>query len=445
MAPSARPDEPDTHAWRAGVARRTITPTERMWMAGFGFREGPATGTDQELAATALALEDRAGNRAVLLSVELLFVTDEIRHRLVTERLADVKLAADELFVTATHTHCGPEYRDLKLDMYADEPEQYREAAARYRDRLVAALGDAVEDALAALAPARLAYDHARCGFAMNRRRPTKDGIAHVPNPDGPVDHDVPVLTVRRDDTVQAIAFGYACHTTAVMRCDGWMRFNGDWAGVARDRIEADYPEATALFLQGCAGDQNPYPRGTRELAEHHGRTMANAVGVAVEASRTTVHGPLRTHLADQPIELRDPPAPARLRELASGEDRIDRVRARELLAELDDTGTIDTTRSVPVHGIGFGDDLVLAGLGGEVLVEYARRLKRAADGPCWVAGYTNTGFTYVPTAAALAAGGYEGETAFRYAGLPGPPRPDTEERVVRQATAVIDGVGSPQ
>lgn len=431
--------------WRVGTAKTTITPTEPMWMAGFGFRDEPAAGVEEDLHVRALAIEDGHGNRVVVLSVELLFVSAALRDRLVRERLTDVELDDDQLLISATHTHCGPEYRDLKLRMFADDPEQYRAVTERYRDQVVADFASVVRGALEDLSPAAIAFDYARCGFAMNRRRPTADGIGHVPNPDGPVDPTVPVLVARSNDTVQALLFGYPCHPTTVMRCDGWMRYNGDWAGYAQAGLEDTYPEATALFIQGCTGDLNPYPRGSLELARHHGQTVRNAVEVAVDASRTAVSGPLRTLMTKQSVELSGPPDSDTLAGWIDSDDRVDNVRGAVLREELAERGAIDTTRSIPIQGIGFGEDLTLLALGGEVLINYARRLKDSHPGPCWVAGYANSGFTYVPTATAVYEGGYEGEDAFRYAALPGPPKPTIEDRVIRRSKTVLDRVGRPQ
>jgi len=43
----------------------------------------------------------------------------------------------------------------------------------------------------------KLAYNHARCGFAMNLSLPTEKGFRNSPYSDGPVDCEVPVLQVR--------------------------------------------------------------------------------------------------------------------------------------------------------------------------------------------------------------------------------------------------------
>jgi len=55
------------------------------------------------------------------------------------------------------------------------------------------------------------------------------------------------------------------------------------------------------MFLQGCAGDQNPYPRGTGvvpgmadlDLAKQHGRTLANAAEMANLTPQREVRGAL--------------------------------------------------------------------------------------------------------------------------------------------------------
>src|SRR5438552_3570560 len=50
-------------SWKAGVARRVITPAEPMWLAGWAVRKEPARGTLTDLYAKALALEDDQGSR----------------------------------------------------------------------------------------------------------------------------------------------------------------------------------------------------------------------------------------------------------------------------------------------------------------------------------------------------------------------------------------------
>lgn len=429
-----------TDGWVAGTATEVITPTESMWMSGWGARESPSEGVEQDLHAKAVSFEDADGNRSVLASVELLFVTREFRDAVAARCRDEYGLSPDALLLNATHTHSGPVVRDVRVDVYGLD-EHRREQAAEYRSRVENTLVDLVGQALDDARCARLAYSHARCGFAMNRRFPAADGISNEPYPDGPVDHDVPVLTVESDGELRAVLFGYACHPTTAKY---HLKFTGDWAGFAQEYVEAEHPDATALFVMGCAGDQNPYPRGTLELAKRHGRSMATAVETAIEARGEPVHGPLRTAFEEQTVEFEAPPDRADLERMASSDDPPDRTRGRALLAELDETGAISTEYPYPVQAIGFGNDLTLVGLGGEVLVEYGLQLKEDLPGRVWVAGYTNDDFTYVPTARAVHEGGYEGGGVIRNTTFSGPLRPDVEERILRTARAAAKRVSSP-
>lgn len=423
--------------WAVGTATRRITPEERMWMAGYAKRDVPSDGVEQDLQAKAVAFEDGDGTLAAIVTADVLYVPRAVRDRVVERCTADHRLAPEAVMVMATHTHCGPEFREFKLDMYAPRDGPYHERGAAYRERLTDELVAVLEEALAAREPASLSYSHARCGFAMNRRLPVEDGIAHLPNPDGPVDHDVPVLVAERSGVPVAVLFGYACHTTTVFSD----RFSGDWAGFARRYVEEEYPDATALVLLGCAGDQNPYPRREPELARRHGRTMATAVRAAVESRRRPVRGPLRSSFVEESLAFEEPPSREELEERAEAAERYRRVRAERLLAELEDRGEIATEHPYPMQAFGFGDDLTLVGLGGEVLVDYARQLKGEFPGPTWVAAYANAEFTYVPTARAICEGGYEGGDVIRRTAYSGRLDPSVEERVLRRARVLIERV----
>lgn len=423
--------------WTVGSASHVITPEEPMWMAGFASRDNPADGIEHDLHTTAVAFEDHSGTIAAIVSIDVLYIPRNLRETVAKRCATEFGIPPDGLMVTATHTHCGPEFREFKLEMYADNVDLYVDRAEAYRKRLVDEIVSTVGDAISKVAPATLSYSHARCGFAMNRRLPVQDGIAHVSNPDGPVDHRVPVLVAERSGEPAMILFGYSCHpTTASVN-----RYSGDWIGFARREIESEYPEATAVFLLGCAGDQNPYPRGELDLAEHYGRSMATSVRAAIESRRKPVEGPLQTLFEEQTVEFEPPPNREELEAMTSADERYRRVRARSLLETLEERGKIPTEYAYPIQGFGFGDDLTLLGLGGEVLVEYGIQLEETLPGPVWVAGYANDEFTYVPTAQSIYEGGYEGGDVIQRTQFPGVLLPDVEERILRRVKAVADRV----
>lgn len=425
--------------WRVGSAARVLTPERPMRMAGFAARTEPSTGTLQDLRARAVAVEDRAGRRAVVVGAEVLAITRDLRADVARRCRADLGLDPDALLLNASHTHYGPEFRQAKFEIYGmDDEERARGATYRERleDELVAVVGEALDD----LAPARLRYASGRCGIGTNRRLPDEDGVHMRQNPDGPVDHDVPVLAAYRDETLVALLFGYACHPT----CAPLMReYHGDWAGFAASNLESEYGDATAVFLQGCGGDVKAYPQNDIALSKRHGRTLSTAVRAALEGPTRPVRGSLRAVSAEIDLDFEDPPPRRELEAALDAEDEFERRRARLLLEQLDAGGGIQTTYPYSMQALGFGTDLAMLPMAGEVLAEYSLRLKNALAGAVWPLGYSNGGFTYVPTKRALYEGGYEGGDAIRYTAFPGPLEPSAEERIVETGIALAERVGA--
>ena len=58
--------------WKAGLATVKITPEKPVPMAGYASRIKPFEKVEQDIYAKALALEDRQGHRAVLVTTDLL-------------------------------------------------------------------------------------------------------------------------------------------------------------------------------------------------------------------------------------------------------------------------------------------------------------------------------------------------------------------------------------
>ncbi len=357
--------------WKAGIATTKITPDTLMWMAGYAARKKPAEGTLHDLYAKALALEDEGGHRVVIVTLDIIGVLTSVRESVEKQVEEQYKLPPAALVLNASHTHCGPEYRERK---------GREEEARKYHQFLQTALVKLVGAALADLRPARLTYSHARAGFAMNRRRnyalPKDDINANkAPNPDGPVDHDVPVLCVLdAEGNQRAVLFGYACHNTTLQ----FFQFCGDYAGFAQEYLQADHPGMTAMFVMGCGADQNPYPRSTVELAQKHGRSLATGVEAALFARPRPLHGSIRCAL-----------------------EYVDLPWAK---------GTREK-RHYPVQVLRLGNDVTLVTLASEVVVDYSLRLKRELGRPpaiVWVAGYSNGYYGYIPSERVLAEGGYE-------------------------------------
>jgi hypothetical protein len=474
---SSNSEGSDRHVdeWLAGTAEAIITPEESMWMAGFGARNEPSQGVHLDLYAKALALEDRDGARAVIVNVEILFVSRSMRAAIV-ERIEEAYgIDPSRVLLNASHTHQGPATRtateevetdggDTKLVPKADGAAnfivlenwgldaEYREKTLAYRSRLEDTIVELVGEALDDRDEADLSYSFGHCGSAKSRRRPYEGGYAFSPYSGGKSDHEVPVLIVEDpdgegDDAVRALLFGYACHTTVQMLSE----FSGDWAGYTQRFLEDRFENATAIFLQGCGGDQKAYPQDERGFepgsddptyAKAHGRAVALGVEAALESVRYPVHGPLQAAYEDVDLAFEGPPSRAELEAAVESGDAS--WKQEYWLDLLEEEGEIPTEYPYPVQALGFGTDLKLVALAGEVLPGYSLRLKKELEGNVWVAGYSNNAFTYVPTRQALAEGGYEGDRALSNTTLPGLPKHDMEDTIVLKAKSLAERVSKP-
>ncbi len=436
----------ESYPWKAGHASIDVTPESPVWMAGYAGRKKPFDGVRQAIFAKCIAIEDADGHRLAIVTLDLIGVTKEMRTSLEQHAKARHDVFEQGLLINASHTHSGPAIRTFQPPGggtervgYGGIPESEAEQRAQeviankaVLDKKLKAL---IDDAFSKLAPAQLAYSHARCGFSMNRRTPVGESFKNSPYPDGPVDQTVPVLQVRDGEgKLKAVLFGYACHATTM----GDMKIHGDWPGYAQAYFEKDHPGVMAAFLNGCSGDQNPYPRRLEVFLERHGHSMATAIEAALETPAQPLAGPLKSAIAWPEVAYDTPPTREEIVAKTQSSDSYDARHAEMLLAMLDENGKLPESYPVPVQVIRFGDTLTLCAIGGEVVVDYALRLKRelaeVSSAPVWVAGYSNEVIAYIPSKRVREEGGYEGGGAMRYFRSvihPGPWAPSIEETLI--------------
>jgi hypothetical protein len=187
------------------------------------------------------------------------------------------------------------------------------------------------------------------------------------------------------------------------------------------------------MFWAGCGGDQNPLPRRTVDLAAQYGKELAGAVETVMRAkSLRTVVGMLRTAYAEIELPFDELPSRAKLAEDALSTNRFIAARSRLLIEKLKQKGSLTAQYPYPVQMWQLGDDLDWIMLGGEVVVDYALRLKKEArPGQTWVMGYANDVMAYIPSLRVLKEGGYEGGGAMVYYGLPAVWGPRVEDLIV--------------
>jgi len=182
----------------------------------------------------------------------------------------------------------------------------------------------------------------------------------------------------------------------------------GDFAGYAQSLVQQRYASVQAMFVIGCGGDANPYPRGTLDAARKHGTELGSEVCRLMETKLRPVRGPLKCifDFADLPLQQF---SRAELEKLAAGGNNLQKETAGKMIASLERGESLLTKYRAPVAVWQFGNDLTFVGLSGEVVVDYVPMIEKAI-GPLqlWISSYCNDVFGYVPSARVLAEGGYE-------------------------------------
>jgi len=418
--------------WQAGVARKQITPEKAMWMSGYAGRNRPADGKLTELWAKALAVQDEDGSRALLVTMDLIGIGRELSQRICRGIQEKHGLDRADIILSTTHTHTGPVVgRNLRA-MYFFAEEQaglVDEYTEQLEQKVAAAAGEALEN----LAPARLPWATGYATFAVNRRNNNQSqvpGLRQEGKLVGPVDYDVPVLAVRdAENKLQAVVCGYACHATVLSS----YQWSGDWPGYAQIEIEKRHPDATALVWAGCGADQNPLPRRKVELAQDYGRQLADAVDLVLAGAMPDIQGSLTTTYREIDLPFAHIPDREELEKAAESKSRYEAARAKLLLSRFEQQGSISPTYPYPVQTWKLGSGPTLVVLGGEVVVDYALRLKSEMSRPAWVMAYANDVMAYIASRRVIAEGGYEGGGSMVYYGQPSPWAPEIENLIVRE------------
>jgi hypothetical protein len=425
----------DKTPWQAGIAKVVITPRQLMWMSGYGARTKPAEGQVHDLWAKALVLQI-GERRLVLITADLVGIDRDLSQSVCVELQKRHGFARSDVMIALSHTHCGPVVGGNLRSMYSLDEKQSQLVdayAQELRENLLRVVADALKD----LAPAKLAHGGGLVTFATNRRENKEKNVPLLREKGqlrGPVDHHVPVLSVRDDaGKLRAIVFGYACHAT-VMSFYQWC---GDYPGFAQLALEKSYPGAVALFWAGCGADQNPLPRRELALAEQYGQKLAEGVDAVLGAPMAPVAPALRTLYMEVELPFAELPTREKLAEDSLSKDRFVAARAKLLLHKMGQNGSLRQTYPYPVQTWQLGTDLTWVALGGEVVVDYVLRLRREL-GPLWVTGYANDVMAYIPSLRVLKEGGYEGGGAMLYYGQPSAWGPRVEELIVTAVRAQV-------
>lgn len=278
--------------YRAGAARADITPPVGHAMGGYAARIQGAAGIHDPLYATVLVIES-GGNSLALVTCDLRsFVSTRVGE------VAKQRFGIQNTIISLSHTHSGPLTWEARTPWYTQAEDKMIEAIGRARD---------------AMFPATLSVSTGHIYLGFNRRKVT-DGRAVMwwrnaeKLPSHPLDPTVDVIQVKdADSKIRAVLVNYACHPS-VLGPDNLL-YSADYPGAMKRYVESQVPGALCLFIQGGAGDINPYR--DKEPAAGEGfeavDEMGNALGkyvVSILGRSRPVSGALQT--ASELTEVRN-------------------------------------------------------------------------------------------------------------------------------------------
>lgn len=265
-----------------GVARCDITPPAGIYARNWGAAtHDVAEGIHRPLTLTCLTFQTRRdGLPLALIGADLGWWKSRDEEWFIRSGVREA-LSLDEARVMfcLSHTHAGP-------SLYREDAEKPGgQHIGPYLEQLRAAAARAAQQALAAAAPATLAWRYGKCDLATNRdlRDPNRDRCIVGFNPDQPADDTLLVGRVSDDaGRVLATLVNYACHPTTL----AWDNrlISPDYIGAMREVVEAQ-THVPCLFLQGASGELAPAEQysGDTALADAHGRRLGHAALATLE------------------------------------------------------------------------------------------------------------------------------------------------------------------
>jgi len=229
-----------------------ITPPLKVEMGGFHRAPGNerrVEGIRQPSAVRALVLR-LGGVRAVIVSLDVAAVGEEMARRVQGEIARSTGISADAIRICATHTHSMPGF--FYARQWGAIPTEFM---ATVEKRIV----EAVKLAEADLAPAEVALGRARAkGGNFNRTSKTwktdEQFSADSTDAERWLDTTVHALLFRRTgDKRDLLWYHFSAHPV----CFADAQAGPDWPGIVADMVKKDRNLAPSC-LQGHIGDVNP-------------------------------------------------------------------------------------------------------------------------------------------------------------------------------------------
>lgn len=388
---------------RAGASQVCITPSVGLDLGGYVERQQPSVGVQDDLYVRGLFLEEQ-GEKLLWLHCDLIGLSSEFAN-ILKEKIKDAYgLPAQQVVISATHTHSGPATIHLRHCGEIDDI---------YMVRLRQQMSEAARAAMAVLEPVSLYFSEGYCDLAKDRR--SWSNYQHV-------DNRLPVLAfLKEDGSYLALLANYAMHNVALSYENRFI--SADVAGIAAERARLSLPGNPIILLSngGSANtvppDVSPDPNIMLAFGNRIGDILARIARKGkllapqkLSSKLEEIHLPF-TLLSRQEVLIEFEQDAARyqgkppwLRAITAWKD--------ETLELLQGDPPLSATTVLQVIRIG---PLTFTAIGAEVFSRLGEELGEIHGPGNYVVGYANGNIGYLPFRELYPEGGYEVETAYKF------------------------------
>ncbi|HIE26531.1 TPA: hypothetical protein EYP66_04525 [Candidatus Poribacteria bacterium] len=437
-----------------GWASKDITPTNAVALAG-QFHVRISKSVHDPITATALAIEARGENgeleQAIMVSCDLVAIREGVQDKLremLKPKLPEFDIK--KLFLNATHTHTAPEMLE---GVY---PPQDKEVVTptEYTDFLLSRVSDAVTEAWDNRKPGGVSWALGHAVVGHNRRAVYSDGSAQMYGPtdredfeciEGYEDHGIDMLFFWNDEQEPTgIVINLACPSQVT---EGEYYISADFWHEVRTELSKRYSNNLFILPQcAAAGDQSPHfllnGRAEENMRKRKGVSereeislkIANAVDYVFPLAKSAIRKDVPFKHIVRKIKL--PVRKVTEKELEHAKSEYNRLTQKQPIdSQSRDFSILKRNKSVidryelqekhPFHQIEFHvirlGDIAIATNPFELFLDFGLRIKaRSCSLQTFIVQLACSCDGYLPTAKALAGGGYGAEVVSNKVGPKG-------------------------
>lgn len=421
---------------KVGTVKIDVTPPVGCYLQGHLARNKPSLKVHDPLFLKILTIFD-GSKRAAVITSDLLGFSEEFVSDF-EKKLEKERLEIDFYILSASHTHTGP-FMFMKNLWVKDEAwKVLPDYLSLLQKKIIGGIKEAV---LKEEFVEEVKFGKSKLDIGIiNRRRKREDGLVEMaPNPEGICDYELSVISFLKDKKVCAIFFNYSCHPTTLST--DIYEISADYPGVAQKVVE-DFYGCISFFTNGACGDVRPaiiengkFKGGTFEDIERMGRILGCEVIKIVESSKKIevekidyrkekINLPFdENYLFKNIDELK-----TKYKNFKTYSPERFNFWKQYWIENLKNKIEVPNFLPFEISILKIGD-IKIIGLNGEIVAEYAIKIKEKIENAI-IVGYSGVDIGYIPTKKIIEEGGYEGEVFLLY-GYPAPFSKEIEDIIL--------------